>query len=117
MPDPIRKITLSRYAAERLAARPELAPEVDMERAGARSFGAAEMRAALAGVAAGDEKGLKRQLRRLRQRVLLRTMARDLEGRADLAEVCASMSDLAEACIAAALAWLGEHDLIVVAMG
>jgi len=117
MPDPIRKIALSRYAVQRLAAHPEFAAEVDLERAAAKPFSAAEIDHALAGSGADDEAALKRRLRRLRQRVLLRTMARDLENAADLAEVCATMSALAEACIGAALAWLHQPDLIVVAMG
>ena len=41
----------------------------------------------------------KRALRELRNRVLLRVMARDLSGRADLEEVCATMSDLAEVAL------------------
>ena len=117
MPDPIRKIALSRYAVQRLAARPELAVEMDLTRAAARSFEAAEIAAALDGSRGDDEIAFKRRLRRLRERVLLRTMARDLAGAANLAEVCLTMSVLADASVRAALAWLGEPDLIVVAMG
>jgi glutamate-ammonia-ligase adenylyltransferase len=117
MPDPIRKITLSRYAAQRLAAHPEWAAEVDLERAAGEPFSAAEMDNALAGARDDGEAALKRRLRRLRQRVLLRTMARDLDKAAALAEVCGTMSDLAEASIRAALEWLRQPDLIVVAMG
>ncbi len=117
MPDPIRKIALSRYAAQRLAARPEFAAQVDLERAAAAPFSREEIGSALEGSRADDEAALKRRLRRLRQRVLLRTMARDLDGAADLAEVCATMSELAEASIRAALQWLNQDELIVVAMG
>jgi len=117
MPDPIRKIALSRYAQSRLQAHPELAAEVELERAAGRAFTAAAMQQALAGFQADDEAAFKRRLRRLRERVLLRTMARDLEQAASLAEVCGTMSDLADACILAALEWLGERELIVVAMG
>jgi glutamate-ammonia-ligase adenylyltransferase len=117
MPDPIRKIALSRFAQQRLAARPELAAEVMLTAAAAQSFGKAEIAGALAGFQAEDEVAFKRRLRRLRERVLLRTMARDLEGAADLSEVCLAMSALADASIRAALEWLGEPDLIVVAMG
>jgi glutamate-ammonia-ligase adenylyltransferase len=60
-------------------------------------------------------------MRRLRRRVLLRTMARDLDGEgapaARLAEVCSTMTMLAEFTIRAALRWLEEEDLIVVGMG
>jgi glutamate-ammonia-ligase adenylyltransferase len=72
---------------------------------------------ALAGSRGDDEAALRARLRRLRSRVLLRVMARDLAGRADLAEVCGAMSALAEAEIAAALDWLGQPGLAVVAMG
>jgi len=117
MPDPIRKIALSRHATARLAARPELAPEMDLERAAAQPFEAAAMREALCGSATDDETAFKRRLRRLRERALLRVMARDLAGAADLAEVCTTMSQLADASLQAALEWLGERDLVVVAMG
>ena len=117
MPDPIRKITLSRYAAQALVARPELASEVDLERAAGAPFSAAEMAQAFLGSDSDDEDSFKRRLRRLRQRVLLRTMARDLEGKAGLDEVCATTSELADQTIRAALRWLREEELIVVAMG
>src|SRR2546422_9473946 len=92
MSEPIEEIASSRYAARLLAARPELAAEL----ADPAAFSRDEMAHALAGAQHDDEAGLKRRFRRLRQRVLLRVMARDLAGRADLAEVCGTMSDLAE---------------------
>ena len=113
MPDPIGKIGLSRFARHALVARPELAAEVQ---AGA-PFARGEMSAALEGAARDSEAELKARLRRLRLRVLLRVMARDLEGHASLAEVCGTMSDLAELEIAAALEWTGARELVVVAMG
>jgi len=112
MPEPIQEISLSRYAAQRLAARPEWAAEL----ADPAPFARAEMDAALA-AASADEREFARALRELRSRVLLRVMARDLAGRAPLAEVCATMSDLAEAEIAAACARLEAPGLLVVAMG
>ena len=122
MPDLIRKITFSRHAAQALAARPELAAEVDPARAAGSPFSSAEMAQALHGSESDNEAAFKRRLRRLRQRVLLRTMARDLAGggihaQATLAEVCRAMSELAEQSIHAALRWLREDALIVVAMG
>jgi [glutamine synthetase] adenylyltransferase / [glutamine synthetase]-adenylyl-L-tyrosine phosphorylase len=113
MPDAIGKIALSRFAARTLAARPELAAELRLP----APFSRADMALALDGAAGEDESDLKRRLRRLRLRVLLRVMARDLDGQADLAEVCGTMSDLAELEIAAALDWTRARDLIVVAMG
>src|SRR5690242_3650964 len=107
--DPAR---VSRFAARRLAARPALAAELS-----GAAFTRAEMDAALQGAAGEDESAFKRRLRELRERVVLREMARDLNGRAPLQEVCEAISDLAEATIAAALAWLEIPDLIVVGMG
>jgi glutamate-ammonia-ligase adenylyltransferase len=113
MPDSTSKLALSRYAERLLAARPELAAEIDSPAA----FSRAEMADALAGARQDDEAALKRRLRRLRQRVMLRTMARDLTGEADLAEVCGAMSDLAELELACALEWLGAEAMCVIAMG
>jgi [glutamine synthetase] adenylyltransferase / [glutamine synthetase]-adenylyl-L-tyrosine phosphorylase len=98
MPDPIAKIGLSRFAQRVLAARPELAGELsDPQR-----FTRDEMLNALGGPA-DDE--FARELRRLRNRVLLRVMARDLSGQAGLDEVCGTMTDLAEVAIATSLDW------------
>jgi glutamate-ammonia-ligase adenylyltransferase len=110
MSDSIRKLSDSRYAARVLAAQPELASEI----ASPEPFTREEMAAALGGAQQDDEASLMRRLRRLRQRVLLRVMARDLCGLASLEEVCGTMTDLAELSIAAALE---EKELIVVGMG
>ena len=110
MPDPIGKVSDSGYARRLLAAQPELAAEI----AAPAQFSRAEMAAALAGAEHDDEPALMRRLRRLRQRVLLRLVARDLGGLADLDEVCRSMSDLAELAIDVAL---DDKELIVVGMG
>jgi glutamate-ammonia-ligase adenylyltransferase len=81
-----------------------------------------------------DPVALAIALRRLRQRLFLRVLLRDLTGRADLSEVCAMMTRLAESAISAAVdvhsralaAMHGEpmgeesarsEQLIVVAMG
>jgi glutamate-ammonia-ligase adenylyltransferase len=98
MSEPIREIGPSRWASRIVAARPELAIEL----AEPAPFTRDEMHNALAGVS-DDE--LNRRLRELRNRVLLRVMARDLSGRAGLDEVCATMSDLAEVSLRAALDW------------
>jgi glutamate-ammonia-ligase adenylyltransferase len=107
MSEPIREIGLSRWAQRILGARPQLAVEL----ADPARFTRAEMHNALEGVS-DDELG--RRLRELRNRVLLRVMARDLTGRAGLDEVCGTMSDLAEVAIKTALK---DENLIVVAMG
>src|SRR4051812_41594836 len=112
MPDPIHKIDLSRYAARVLGAHPQWRAELEDP----APFASDEMLGALAGPFA-DEAHLKRSLRLLRQRVLLRVMARDLSGRADLDEVCRTMSDLAETALQACLRFLACEDLCVVGMG
>ena len=129
MPDLIQKTAPSRYASRLLSARPELHAEL----AAGKPFSNEEIADALSGAGDDDEAMVKRRLRRLRQRVLLRVMARDLAGAADLAEVCATLSALADASIGCALAWADRHyaakhgvprtscgarcDLAVVAMG
>ncbi len=119
MQDLIQKIELSRYAAQQLAAHPEFAAEIDPT----RPFGAGEIARALAGSEHCDEAALKARLRALRQRVLLRVMARDLAGGADLSEVCETMSELADASIRCALAWAENSlaapagRLVVIGMG
>ena len=97
-----RASRLSRYVHRLLEADPSLALDAGME----RPFTADEMRAALAAAPAGTEDTLKRELRRLRRRVMLRTIARDLSGLAPLAEVVTTATSLAEVTLAHALARL-----------
>src|SRR4030095_1159620 len=52
---------------------------------------------------AGDAAELAKALRLLRRRTVLHTLARDLTGRADLAEVCRNMTTLAETSLLAAV--------------
>src|SRR4030095_2881880 len=52
---------------------------------------------------AGDAAELAKALRLLRRRTVLHTLARDLTGRADLAEVCRNMTTLAETSLVAAV--------------
>ena len=61
-------------------------------------WGTAE--AALAAIVeAGDPRALADDLRRLRRRVFVHTLVRDLTARADLSEVCADMTTLAETAL------------------
>ena len=108
MSEIIQKLGLSRFARRLLDAHPELVAEVQDP----LPFTRAQMLNALE--APGDD---KRKLRELRNRVLLRVMARDLSGRAGLDEVCGTMSDLAEVAIQAGLKLIGCEDLVVVGMG
>src|SRR5262245_56813391 len=112
--DPIEEISRSRYARRLLDAHPALRAEVDPS---APAFARADMQAELDAGAGDDLAALQSRLRRLRRRVFLRTMARDLSGRAGLAEVCATMSDLAECSIGACLRFAGCEDLAVIGMG
>jgi glutamate-ammonia-ligase adenylyltransferase len=112
--DPIDEISRSRYARRLLEANPALGDELA---ATAPAFAPAAMRAELAAAGGDDLAGLQKRLRRLRQRVLLRVMARDLSGRADLAEVCGTMSELAECSLAACLRFARCEDLAVIGMG
>jgi glutamate-ammonia-ligase adenylyltransferase len=127
-----RLSNLSRYARQLLVAEPALSDE--LHALGDRPYGAEEMQAWLAAQPMDDDAGLRSALRRLRKRVLLRVMLRDLNGLADLAEVTGTMSALAETAVEVATAlhhrWLvrshgeprGEESgatqqLLVVAMG
>src|SRR5437763_399445 len=94
----------SRYARQLVAARPELREE--LVRAKDSGWTREAMQAFLRERGAEDEGALHSALRMLRQRVLLRTIARDLSGTAGLGEVCGTMSALAEVAIDASLAFL-----------
>ncbi|WP_296893005.1 bifunctional [glutamate--ammonia ligase]-adenylyl-L-tyrosine phosphorylase/[glutamate--ammonia-ligase] adenylyltransferase [Thiobacillus sp.] len=91
----------SRYGRRLLTAQPNLTETVAGQLG--QAFGRAAMQAFLAESACTDEAALHQRLRQLRQRVWLIVTARDLAGQADLAEVMATYSTLAEVCIAAAL--------------
>ena len=105
-----RTFRLSRYVSRVANAHPEVLE--DLERREGRLFSREEMRSALAG--APEE--LAHRLRSLRQRVMVTLAHRDLEGEAPLAEVFATMTALAEECIAAAVASTGVP-LIVAGLG
>ena len=91
----------SRYGSRLLVAQPQLADAVAEQFDHAWSREA--MQAFLSEPPCTDEAALDQRLRQLRQRVWLITTARDLAGTADLAEVTAAYSNLAEICIGAAL--------------
>ncbi|MFZ3173738.1 MAG: bifunctional [glutamate--ammonia ligase]-adenylyl-L-tyrosine phosphorylase/[glutamate--ammonia-ligase] adenylyltransferase [Thiobacillus sp.] len=96
-----RVVRCSRYGRRLLAAHPQLAVAVagQLEQA----FSREAMQAFLAVPACANEAALHQRLRQLRQRVWWVATARDLAGSADLAEVTATYSTLAEVCLAAAL--------------
>src|SRR4051794_20021796 len=101
MPEPIddmsRLLSVSRVAAKLVSAHPEWAAELHPPQRFAREA----MLGALEPIPE-DEDAFKRDLRQLRNRVLLRVMARDLDSSsnqgnrlASLQEVCETMTDLA----------------------
>jgi len=92
-------LEFSRYAARLRSAQPELVAHLvaAVDLPPSLENGQHELAAATDGAA------LAPALRRLRQRVVLSTLLRDLTGRADLTEVCATMTRLAETAIAAAV--------------
>ncbi len=94
-------LAYSRYATQALAAHPEERALLEATLDAPYAWGPA--RAEVAGaVEAGDAARLAATLRRLRRRVYLHTLARDVTGRAGLAEVCANMTTLAETAARAA---------------
>jgi glutamate-ammonia-ligase adenylyltransferase len=126
-------LPLSRYAQRLLESEPELLAE--LEQNVRQPFLREQMQAFLftQSVEANDEARLLGTLRSLRKRVLLRVAIRDLSGLADLTEVMAGMTNLAEETIRFALerqrSWLTERygqprntdsklqQMLVVAMG
>ncbi len=95
-----RTAAYSRWLSARLTARPDLGEFLlqTLEQSVTRK----EMADFLAtGISTDDD--LKRQLRRLRERVFARVMARDMNGLADLAEVTRTLTDLAEVSVQTAL--------------
>jgi len=127
-----RALSWSRYARRVVEAQPPLREELAQRMH--MPFTAAEMRGELDAAGVQDEESLKSALRRLRNRVLLRVLARDLNGLADLAEVTATVTALAEIAIRFAVnrlsAWLAAdrgtpagdetgtaQELLVVGMG
>jgi glutamate-ammonia-ligase adenylyltransferase len=89
----------SRYSARLRAAQPELASQVVSTLDQPAAVDAGDI-AAIAAV--DDAVTLATALRKLRARIALSSLLRDLTGRADLAEVCAAHTRLAELAIAAA---------------
>jgi glutamate-ammonia-ligase adenylyltransferase len=91
----------SRYIATLIGAEPQLALEADL----ARPFSREAMHAFLSANEFANSAALHARLRALRKRVMLCLIARDLGGAADLAEVVATTTALADEAIACAAAW------------
>ena len=95
-------LQFSRYATRMLAAHPEDAIWLAATLGAPLDWSSEQARVAQA-LAAADAAALAPALRVLRRRVYLHTMARDLAGLADLAQVCGAVTRLAEEAIAAAV--------------
>jgi len=101
-PSPLSANDYSRFCRELLNARPELDEEL---RAAAQEGWTREaMQGFLASGPAPSVEELGRRLRRLRARVMLRTMQRDLAGLASVGEVCGTMTALADVAVCSGLA-------------
>lgn len=94
----------SRYVRMLLEAEPQMA----LDSSCGQPFSAGEMESFLAAHPASDEAALQRALRMLRKRVMLRLIARDIGGLADLAEVIITATALAEITICSALSHLSR---------
>ena len=94
-----------------LQRRPELVQELVQGREMSEPPIAGVLTTALTQIVAQcqDEATLLQQLRRFRNRQMVRIIWRDLSGRADLSEVVASVSELAEATIQQAMGWLYQR--------
>jgi [glutamine synthetase] adenylyltransferase / [glutamine synthetase]-adenylyl-L-tyrosine phosphorylase len=103
-----RAARLSRYVRDLLSAEPALATGVPLDAPLDRGW----MRTQIEGQD-DDDQTLKTALRRLRKAVMLGLITRDLDGRADLAEVVATVTALAEETVNAAVAsharWLAHE--------
>ena len=103
-----RAARLSRYARDLLCANPKLATGVALNAPLERAW----MRAQIEGRDL-DDQSLKGALRELRKAVMLGLITRDLDGRANLAEVVDTVTALAEETVAAATAshakWLAQE--------
>jgi [glutamine synthetase] adenylyltransferase / [glutamine synthetase]-adenylyl-L-tyrosine phosphorylase len=102
LPEKLAPLRYSHYATQALAAHPEDAEWLAATRDAPFDWAEAEEGTSLS-ILAGDATVLAAALRRLRRRVYLHSMLRDLSGGADLAEVCRNMTRLAEAGIGAAV--------------
>ncbi len=105
-----RVFAASDFVARLCERNPELLRDLLASGDLARPYAAAELtvRAQQLLAGAADEADLKARLRRLRRREMVRIAFRDLAGWADLAEVIATLSELADACIAGALTRLSD---------
>jgi glutamate-ammonia-ligase adenylyltransferase len=103
-----RALAFSDFIADSLIRDPPLLSHLwssgDLQRPAAAGAYASRLMACLEGTDAVDD--LAGRLRRFRRREMVRIAWRDLTGIADLAATTSDLSDLADACLNQALAWL-----------
>ncbi|MFO7708075.1 MAG: bifunctional [glutamate--ammonia ligase]-adenylyl-L-tyrosine phosphorylase/[glutamate--ammonia-ligase] adenylyltransferase [Desulfobacterales bacterium] len=101
-------LAFSDFAAESLIRDPALLAELTGGGTPGRPAAAGSLGARLSGVLEGPSNldDLSARLRRFRRREMVRIAWRDIAGLADLTETTADLSELAEACLDQALAWL-----------
>jgi glutamate-ammonia-ligase adenylyltransferase len=107
-PSITRAARLSRYVRDLLSAEPALATRVPLDAPLDRAWIRAQIEDQN-----DDDRALKTALRQVRKAVMLGLITRDLDGRADLAEVVATVTALAEETVSAAAAshahWLAQE--------
>lgn len=92
----------SHYLTRLFAADPALAERIAVE--AAEPFSLRHMQEGFASLPADSEEALKRNLRKLRQRMMAHLITRDIGRLADLNEVVSTISQFAEFCVTTALA-------------
>ncbi|SMC24696.1 glutamate-ammonia-ligase adenylyltransferase [Andreprevotia lacus DSM 23236] len=98
----------SRYLERLFLCNPALAEETAANLY--KPFARSEMELRLLKQPATDDATFRRQLRQLRQAVMARLIARELEGLATLTEAVHTVSDLAEVAVEQALEWATQLD-------
>jgi [glutamine synthetase] adenylyltransferase / [glutamine synthetase]-adenylyl-L-tyrosine phosphorylase len=103
-----RVLACSDFVAQALERDPGLVTDLVQRGHLSRPYAAGELteRVRAATAAASDEADVKRALRTLRRREMVRIAWRDVARQAELGEVLANLSELADACADAALQWL-----------
>ncbi|MFC0709323.1 bifunctional [glutamate--ammonia ligase]-adenylyl-L-tyrosine phosphorylase/[glutamate--ammonia-ligase] adenylyltransferase [Azorhizophilus paspali] len=101
----------SEFVLERALRDPAMLLQLAGDSSLERSLVPDELRGQLAALLAdcAQEEELGRRLRRFRHRQQVRIVWRDITRQADLAETCHDLSELADACIDLACAWLYER--------
>jgi glutamate-ammonia-ligase adenylyltransferase len=106
-----RILAFSDFASESLIREPQLLERLwnDADLSKPQAPGACDSRLAACLAGTDGVEDLAGRLRRFRRQEMVRIAWRDLTGMADLAATTSDLSDLADACLNQALAWLYAH--------